>query len=102
MSERTDPGGGRARVARRLVVRGRVQGVFFRGSTRERAEELRVAGWVANRPDGTVEAWLEGDSASVGTLEAWIRDGGPPLAVVTEVSAQDVAPRGHSSFDVVG
>lgn len=56
-------------VRRRVIVHGRVQGVFFRGATRERARQLGVSGWVRNRSDGTVEAVFEG---STGAVEAML------------------------------
>jgi acylphosphatase len=86
--------------ARRLAVHGRVQGVFFRASTREQAERHGVCGWVANRPDGSVEAWLEGPTDAVDLLERWIREGGPPGAAVDEVVAEDVPHEGHDRFEV--
>lgn len=87
-------------LARRLVVHGRVQGVFFRASTQALAQRSGVRGWVANRADGTVEAWLEGEPAAVDRLEAWIRDGGPEHAEVTSVDAREVPPAGHPGFDI--
>lgn len=88
--------------ARRLVARGRVQGVFFRDETRQQAHRHGLVGWVRNRGDGGVEAHLEGPSAAVDAVEAWIRDGGPPRAQVTEVSADDVDVEGHERFEVRG
>ena len=58
-------------VRRRVVVHGRVQGVWFRESARRRAEELGVAGWVRNTSEGTVEAELEGEAENVAVLVAW-------------------------------
>ena len=55
-------------VRAHLIVRGRVQGVWFRGSMQEEAERLGVAGWVRNRPDGTVEAEIEGERDAVDAL----------------------------------
>lgn len=89
-----------ATVARRLVVRGRVQGVFFRASTRHTADRHGVNGWVRNRGDGTVEAWLEGAPAAVDAVEAWIVTGGPPAADVADVRAEDEAPEGFEGFEV--
>lgn len=88
--------------ARRLQVRGRVQGVFFRASTRDQARHHGVHGWVANRADGSVEAWLEGPADAVDAVERWIREGGPPRAAVDEVDAEDVEPAGHDHFEVRG
>lgn len=76
-------------IARRLVVHGRVQGVWFRDSTRREAERLGVVGWVRNRADGTVEAWAQGDDHAVRALQEWCGDG-PPRAEVTAVDAEDV------------
>lgn len=88
------------RVARHLVVTGRVQGVFFRASTRDRARDGGVAGWVRNRPDGAVEAHVEGPEDAVERLERWIRNGGPPDATVEDVAAEEVAPTGATSFTI--
>lgn len=87
-------------VARRVRVHGRVQGVFFRAATREHARGHGVRGWVRNRGDGTVEAWLEGAPDAVAAVERWIRDGGPPTARVEAVEAVDEAPNGIDRFEV--
>lgn len=68
----------------RILVRGRVQGVFFRASTQERAEELGLTGWVRNLADGTVEAVAEGSRDKLDKLVEWCRTG-PPKARVTDV-----------------
>ena len=72
-------------IARRLVVRGRVQGVGYRFAMTEAALALGVAGWVRNRRDGTVEAVVQGDDASVERLLEWCRRG-PPGAHVTAIA----------------
>lgn len=77
-----------------LVVRGRVQGVWFRGSMQEEAERAGVAGWVRNRPDGTVEAEVEGERDAVEALIAWAHHG-PPGSRVTGVTVDWIAPRGE-------
>ena len=59
------------RTARRLVIRGWVQGVWFRESMRREAEALGVAGWVRNRTDGTVEALVEGTPEAVDAIVHW-------------------------------
>ncbi len=86
-------------VARRLRIHGRVQGVFFRASTRERAREVGATGWVRNRDDGTVEMWLEGDSDAVASVEEWAHEG-PRAARVEQVESDDVEPEGHDRFEV--
>lgn len=88
------------RVARRVVVHGRVQGVYFRSATRHTAHRHDVTGWVRNRPDGTVEAWLEGRPDDVEAVEAWIHAGGPPAAEVRTVDVSPVEPAGHDRFQV--
>ena len=90
----------------RVVVSGRVQGVWFRESTRRRAEELGVTGWVRNLPDGRVEACFEGATAAVEAAVAFVRRG-PPLARVDEASVEeevDLAGEtsGVSGFEVRG
>ncbi len=87
-------------TARQVVVRGRVQGVFFRASTRQLAREHQVAGWVANREDGAVEARLEGREAGVTAVLDWIRDGGPTYARVEDVEVTEVPAAGHEGFAV--
>jgi acylphosphatase len=68
----------------RVIVSGRVQGVWFRESTRRRAEALGVGGWVRNLADGSVEALFEGEAEQVCAALAFVREG-PPLARVREV-----------------
>jgi len=67
-----------------LIIEGRVQGVFFRDSTRREATELGLCGWVKNRFDGNVEVVAEGPKEKVETLIAWCHHG-PPIARVTKV-----------------
>ncbi len=86
-------------VARRLRIHGRVQGVFFRASTRERAREVGTTGWVRNCPDGTVEMWLEGEPDAIESVEEWAHEG-PRAARVERVEAEDVEPEGHEQFEV--
>lgn len=86
-------------IRRRVVVRGTVQGVFFRASCQREAATRRVAGWVSNRPDGAVEAVFEGDGSAVEALVDWCRQG-PPHAEVSGVEVSDEQPEGLRSFDV--
>lgn len=82
-----------------VVVTGRVQGVFFRASMRERAEQLGVAGWVRNEPDGSVRAHLEGDPDAVDSLVAWCFHG-PPAAIVQDVRHTPGDASGATGFQV--
>jgi acylphosphatase len=75
------------KVRARVIVGGRVQGVFFRYSTREVANRLHVYGWVKNRWDGSVEAIFEGERDNVEKIIAWCHKG-PPGAHVTGVDTQ--------------
>lgn len=70
-----------------VIISGKVQGVYFRVETREQALALRVAGWVRNRPDGTVEGIFEGDREKVEKLIHWCRQG-PPKAEVSGVQTE--------------
>ena len=78
---------------------GHVQGVFFRDSTRAEAQRRGVAGWVANRPDGSVEAELEGPEGAVDAVVAWMRRG-PEHARVEDVQVSDRAELGEAGFSV--
>jgi acylphosphatase len=75
-------------VTRHLAITGLVQGVGYRESMREAAESLAVTGWVRNRPDGSVEAVIQGEAGSVDALIDWARRG-PPQARVTDVVVGD-------------
>jgi acylphosphatase len=83
----------------RVVVRGRVQGVFFRDETWRRARSLGVAGWVANRPEGSVEAVFEGRRDAVESMVEWCRRG-PSGARVDDVEVTREDPRGEDGFAV--
>jgi acylphosphatase len=86
-------------VRRRVVVRGEVQGVFFRDSTRREAERRGVAGWVTNRSDGAVEAVFEGPESDVEALVEWCRSG-PSRAEVRDVDVTEEEPEGAEGFSV--
>jgi acylphosphatase len=86
-------------VRRRVVVHGRVQGVFFRDSARERARAHSVAGWVTNRSDGAVEAVLEGEPDQVDRVVRFLETG-PPQADVERVEVSDEEPEGLDGFSV--
>lgn len=67
-----------------VIIKGRVQGVFFRAEARRKAEELGLTGWVRNNPDGAVEAVAEGDTDMVEKFVNWCHEG-PPRARVAAV-----------------
>ena len=85
-------------VARRAVVHGRVQGVFYRDTVRRAAQQRGVAGWAANRSDGTVEVWLEGEHDAVDSMLRVLHDG-PPRAEVERVEVAEAEPQGLSGFE---
>lgn len=76
-------------VARRAVVHGRVQGVWYRAGTAEQARALALRGVARNLPDGTVEVLAIGRPEAVDALLFWLQRG-PPLARVTRVEVEDV------------
>ena len=84
----------------RLLIHGRVQGVFFRDSMRREAQRLGIAGFVRNRSDGTVEAAVQGNFAAVNAIVSWAHHG-PKHAQVEHV---DIAPHvgNYTGFDVIG
>ena len=86
-------------IRRRVVVHGHVQGVFFRDATRRLALRHGVAGWVANHPDGTVEAVFEGEADAVARLVAFAHEG-PRGASVSRCEVVDETPGGLSGFAV--
>ena len=86
-------------IRRRVIVLGRVQGVWFRETTRRRAERHDVTGWVSNRPDGAVEAVFEGPQEAVERLVEFARLG-PPDARVDDVDVTSEPPEGLDAFEV--
>jgi acylphosphatase len=83
----------------RVLVSGRVQGVFFRASCAERAEELGLSGWIRNVAGGDVEAVFEGTGSAVEQMVRWCREG-PPLARVGRIEVVDETPTGESGFRI--
>lgn len=81
--------------AARFFVSGKVQGVFFRASTREQAQRLGVRGYAKNLPDGRVEVLAVGETNAIDALERWLHEG-PPMAQVERVV------RGAASADEAG
>ncbi len=73
-----------------LIIHGRVQGVWFRASTQEVANQLKIRGWVRNTPDGAVEAHIQGDDTSVSKMLLWCYQG-PPGARVDSIDVKEVS-----------
>lgn len=86
---------------RRIIVTGKVQGVFFRQSTKEQAEKLGLSGWVRNNPDGSVEIAAFGEEQAVSRLVEWSREGSPGAAV-ENIQTEPLAFEEHSGFQVAG
>jgi acylphosphatase len=86
-------------IRRRLVIHGRVQGVFFRDTLRRLAEQEGIAGWACNTWEGTVEAVLEGEEGAVDRLVAFAHDG-PESAKVERVEVSQEEPEGLSGFAI--
>lgn len=84
----------------RLVAHGRVQGVFFRSSVRDRASEAGVSGWACNRTDGTMEAVLEGPSEAVEGVAEFCAEG-PEGARVERLERTVERPQGIAGFRVL-
>jgi len=78
------------RGTRHLVIRGRVQGVWFRESMRIEAERLGLAGWVRNRMDGSVEAVIQGSAEAIEAMTRWAHRG-PEAAHVTGVEVREAS-----------
>jgi acylphosphatase len=87
------------RISRRVVVHGRVQGVFFRDTCRREAQAAGVGGWVRNLPDGSVEALFEGSEDAVRRMLDWAQHG-PRYARVERVNVTEEQPSGTTEFRV--
>lgn len=81
----------------RVRITGRVQGVWYRGWTVDRARELGLSGWVRNRRDGSVEAVFAGDEAAVDDMLARLREG-PPAARVDDIAVTPAASPEEAEF----
>ena len=84
-----------------VKIRGLVHGVSFRSSMAQLASEMGVRGWVRNLPDGSVEAFLEGDERKVSRVLDWAKSG-PPRARVDRLEVEPATPRNHRDFRIHG
>ena len=87
-------------IRRRVIVRGHVQGVFFRDTTRRLATNGGVSGWARNRDDGAVEAVFEGEEEAVEGLVRFAHEG-PRGAAVEAVEVSEEEPEGLSGFRII-
>ncbi|MFB6139135.1 MAG: acylphosphatase [Halosimplex sp.] len=87
------------RTRAKVFVSGRVQGVYYRANTREKARDLGVDGWVRNRDDGRVEAVFEGPEEAVEAMIEWCHEGSD-RARVDGVEVEYVEPEGESGFEI--
>lgn len=87
------------RAAMHFWVTGKVQGVYFRASTKAKAEALGLSGWVKNTPEGRVEGVACGDQAALDALKAWLAEG-PEFAHVTRLEVQPEPPGDWLGFNV--
>ncbi|MCH8214658.1 MAG: acylphosphatase [Proteobacteria bacterium] len=85
----------------KITVSGRVQGVFYRDSARQTAQELGIAGFVRNQPDGTVYIEAEGEEKYLRELVRWCRRG-PQWAHVESVEVEKGEPAGYTEFESKG
>lgn len=85
--------------ARRFTIKGRVQGVWFRDSTRKMADSLGLCGHAINLNDGNVEVFACGEKAAIDQLAEWLRDG-PPMAKVDQVIEDDAEWQDLKGFEI--
>ena len=88
-------------VCYQITVKGRVQGVFYRASTKNKALELDVKGWVCNASDGSVLIEAEGSKDKIMDLFDWCKKG-PPQAKVVDVKKKEVVVKNHDGFIIKG
>jgi acylphosphatase len=83
-----------------LLIKGKVQGVFYRASAREQAQRLSITGWVKNTPNGDVEITATGDKTALDTFIAWCRRG-PNQAMVTGIDQHTLPETNFNAFDII-
>lgn len=88
------------RIHKEILVKGRVQGVYFRASAKHTADDLGITGEVKNLPDGNVFITAEGDEHTMESFIAWCRQG-PPFAKVTELVITVAPLQNYKAFEVV-
>lgn len=88
-----------AKICKHFIISGRVQGVFFRDSTRKKAQEFQITGWVRNTHDGNVELIACGNEDAIHHLQEWLNHG-PPQASVKKVVAETIDWQEHENFSI--
>lgn len=83
-----------------IIVKGKVQGVFFRKNTYKKAVELGLTGWVKNLRDGSVEMEAEGPESQILEFANWCRKG-PKNAEVTQLIQADIEGKGYKDFLII-
>ena len=83
-----------------LVIKGKVQGVFFRATAKDVADEIGVKGWVKNTEEGNVEVMASGSDAQIQKFIAWCKTG-PKRAIVTDVMVANTEEENFKKFEVV-
>ena len=84
----------------KIIIHGKVQGVYFRQSTKAMAQQLHITGWVQNNPDKTIEIFAEGNEDNIKTFIKWCHQG-PPSARVLVVDAEEAALQNFTSFSIL-
>lgn len=83
-----------------IIIRGKVQGVFYRKSTQKKALELGLTGWVKNLKDGSVELEAEGTISKLEELASWCKEG-PKNAIVKEIEIREISPKNYENFQIL-
>lgn len=87
------------KVCKHFIISGKVQGVFFRDSTRQKAHELNITGWVRNTDDGNVEVIACGTPESMQKFQQWLGQG-PERARVDKIVEETLRPQGFDAFTI--
>jgi len=87
------------KINKQIRITGKVQGVFFRKSTQDKARQLGISGWVQNEADGSVLTEIEGNAEAIAQMEQWLHQG-PEHARVEEVTIAEGEVKGYQDFQV--
>ena len=90
-----------AHIRVRVIVKGRVQGVFFRAHTQDEASRLGLFGWVCNLPDNSVEALIEGEEGLVNDMIRWFYTGSPSSSVTQVIVTEEDVDEEYDTFEIL-